>query len=254
MPRPLPFLLICLTAACLLEPGVAPALGAAEGQEGAANPVSDQGSSFHYRSLITGVTPAAPGLSVQVLQFADRLQLINHTHSTVTIYGYQGEPYARVLADGTTEQNTRSPATYLNKSFYGDINVPPQANPRAAPSWQVIDRTGQLEWHDHRIHYTSPAVPPQVKDRGMRTLIFNWSVPIAVGARHGAIAGQLFWVPESCKGAAGSDPAGERDRDRRPGDRAGRAPPPLGFAAAERQTPRGGRVGGAALRGMVSRW
>lgn len=196
MRRLLPFLLSCLVAIGLLAPT---ALGAGEAEPGGSSPVSDQGSSFHYRSVITAVTPAVPDLSVQVLQFADRLQLINHTHSTVTIYGYQDEPYARVLADGTAEQNSRSPATYLNQSFYGDVNVPPQADPKATPSWQVIDRTGQLEWHDHRIHYTSPAVPPQVKDQGKRTLIFNWRVPIAVGSRRGAIAGQLFWVPENSK-------------------------------------------------------
>ena len=135
----------------------------------------------------------------QVLQFADRLLMVNHTHQTVTIYGYDGEPYARVLADGTAEQNTRSPATYLNKSFYGDINVPPQADPKASPRWEVIDRTGQLEWHDHRIHYTSPVVPPQVKDKSKRSLIFDWKIPITVGSQKGDIAGQLFWTPESSK-------------------------------------------------------
>ena len=88
------------------------------------NPINDQGSNYNYRSNITRVTPNVPGLSLQVLEFADRLLLTNHTGKTVTIYGYQGEPYARVLANGTAEQNTRSPATYLNTSFYGNVTVP----------------------------------------------------------------------------------------------------------------------------------
>ena len=45
-----------------------------------------------------------------MLEFADRILLRNHTGKTVTIYGYEGEPYARVLANGTAEQNVRSPA------------------------------------------------------------------------------------------------------------------------------------------------
>jgi hypothetical protein len=180
----------------------APSPAAAMGAPGPADTsaVNDQGSSSNYRSNITSITPSVPGLSVQVLEFADRLLLRNRSAQTVTIFGYDGEPYARVLADGTVERNVRSPATYLNASFYGDINVPPVAeHPHAPPRWEVLDRTGQFEWHDHRIHYTSPTVPPQVKDKSRRTLVFDWKVPIVVGGRDGAIAGQLFWEPESSK-------------------------------------------------------
>jgi hypothetical protein len=63
----------------------------------------------------------------------------------------------------------------------------------------VVDRTGQFEWHDHRIHWMSPVTPPQVKDKGKRTKIFDWRVPIMVGTQQGAIDGELFWVPESSK-------------------------------------------------------
>jgi hypothetical protein len=162
-----------------------------------ANPINDEGGSYRYRSLITSVSPSTPGLGVQVLEFADRLLLTNHTGKTITIYGYSGEPYARVLANGTAEQNEHAPATYLNTNFYGDVNVPPSASPHAPVHWVVVDRTGQFEWHDHRIHWMSPVPPPQVKNKSKRTLIFNWHVPIQVGTRMGAVSGQLFWTPES---------------------------------------------------------
>jgi hypothetical protein len=160
------------------------------------NPINDQGSSYHYRSNITSVIPRVPGLSLEVLEFADRLVLRNHTGKTVTVYGYQGEPYARVMPDGAVEVNTRSPAYFLNQNFYGDVNVPSSASPTAAPRWSIIDRTGELEWHDHRIHWMSPALPPQVKNTNVRTKIFDWQVPIQVGSQKGAVAGNLFWVPE----------------------------------------------------------
>jgi hypothetical protein len=163
------------------------------------NPINDQGSSYEYRSNITAVTPNVGGLSVEVLEFADRLLLRNHTGKTVTIYGYEGEPYARVLANGTAEQNVRAPATYLNTNFYAQVTVPPIASSSAAPKWEVVDRTGQFEWHDHRIHWMSPIPPARVKNKGTRTLIFNWKVPIEVGNTKGAIAGELFWTPENSK-------------------------------------------------------
>jgi hypothetical protein len=182
----------------------APAAVAAAGTSSESqNPINDQGSSFQYRSNITSVTPNVPGLSLQVLEFADRILLSNHTGKTVTIYGYEGEPYARVLANGTAEQNARSPATYLNTNFYADVTVPPTASAKAPPQWEVVDRTGQFEWHDHRIHWMSPIPPSKVKDKSKRTLIFNWQVPIEVGARKGAIDGQLFWTPENSKAPPG---------------------------------------------------
>jgi LPXTG-motif cell wall-anchored protein len=163
------------------------------------NPINDQGSSFHYRSEITFIAPDVRGLSIEVLEFADRLVARNHTGKTVTIYGYSGEPYARVQPNGTTEQNVRSPAVYLNTNFYGNVTVPPSAGASLPPKWVVVDRAGTFEWHDHRIHWMSPVTPPQVKDTSKRTKIFDWSVPIAVGAQKGVVDGQLFWVPDSSK-------------------------------------------------------
>ena len=167
------------------------------------NPINDQGSSYHYRTYITSISPHVHGLNVEVLEFADRLLLRNDTGQTVTIYGYSGEPYARVRSGGATEQNRRSPALYLNKNFYGQVTVPPSASATAAPSWETVDRTGQFEWHDHRIHWMSPVRPPQVKDPSKRTKIFDWSVPIRVGDTPGAIRGELFWVPESSSAPTG---------------------------------------------------
>ncbi len=196
MPRRL--VIAAVLGALLLVPALAQAqnYGQSNPNRESGNPINDQGSSYNYRSYITGVVPNVPGLSLEVLEFADRLVLTNHTGKTVTVYGYEGEPYARVLADGTVEVNTSSRAYYLNQSFYAEVTVPPSASPHATPHWTVLDRTGQFEWHDHRIHWMSPVPPAKVTDKGRRTFIFDWEVPIRVGAAPGAVHGELFWVPE----------------------------------------------------------
>lgn len=196
--------LVLISSIALLALGVCCPAGASAAtthslSKESSNPINDQGSSFDYRSNITAIEPKAPGLSVEVLEFADRLLLRNHTGKTVTIYGYEGEPYARVLANGTAEQNVRAPATYLNTNFYAQVTVPAIASPSAPPRWEVVDRTGQFEWHDHRIHWMSPIPPASVKNKSTRTLIFDWKVPIEVGNTRGTIDGQLFWTPESSK-------------------------------------------------------
>ncbi len=168
------------------------------------NPINDQGSSYHYRTYIRSITPHVHGLSVEVLEFADRLLLRNNTGKVVTIYGYEGEPYARVQPGGTVEQNVDSPAYYLNTNFYGIATVPSSASASAAPRWETTDRAGQFEWHDHRIHWMSPTTPPAVKNTGVKTKIFDWTVPISVGAQRGAIRGELFWVPDSSSAPVGA--------------------------------------------------
>ena len=172
-------------------------LPSAAGAASQESPVNEQGSSPNFRSLITSISPSAPGLELQILQFSDRLRLTNKTGRVVTIFGYQNEPYARVLPDGTVEQNSRSPAVYLNTTFFATATVPPSADPKAPPSWAVVDRTGSFEWHDHRIHWMSPVLPPQVKrNPGKRMKVFDWNVPISIGSQPGTVRGQLLWSPE----------------------------------------------------------
>jgi hypothetical protein len=166
----------------------------------AATATAHQGNP-NYRSLIGRVTPALPGIKLQVLNFDDRLALQNASGKTVVIQGYNGEPYARVLANGNVEVNQRSPAYYLNTDRTADVKVPDSANADARPQWKVVDRSGRFEWHDHRIHYMGQGLPPQVKDKSKRTKVFAWQVPLQVGSAKGAIAGTLYWQPKPGGGA-----------------------------------------------------
>jgi hypothetical protein len=143
------------------------------------------------------VSPPEPGVQVQVLNYDDRLQLINRSGKMVVVRGYGGEPYIRVLSDGTVEVNKNSPSFYLNQDRYANVDVPPAAKKGARPAWNVVDKTGRYEWHDHRIHYMARGVPSQVKDRNKRTRIFTWKVPIDVGGKRAMLRGDLFWQPQT---------------------------------------------------------
>ncbi len=157
----------------------------------------------NYRSIVDAVTPKVAGLKLQVLNYDDRFQMTNRTGQTVTVQGYNGEPYARVLGNGTVELNQRSPAYYLDDDRYADVKVPASADPKAPPQWKVIDRTGSVQWHDHRMHWMSQSLPPQVKDKSKRTKVFDYSIPLQVGNRPGAIKGTLVWQPEQSSAPVG---------------------------------------------------
>ena len=112
-----------------------------------------------FDSVLTGT--GIPGLKVQVLNYGDRLLLQNRTGQTVTLEGYENEPYARLLPDGTVQVNQRSPATYLNTDPYANATVPKSADEKAAPVWKTIEGDNRYETHDHRIHWMSPGTIPR---------------------------------------------------------------------------------------------
>jgi hypothetical protein len=147
-----------------------------------------------FRSEVNGLEPATEGVSVQVLNYDDSLELKNDSGETVIVDGYDGEPYLRILGDGTVQVNTRSPSHYLNGDRYADAEVPPEADPKAPPVWETIDRSGRYAWHDHRAHYMGQGTPEQVTDEGERTEVFDYSIPVEVGGNRAAITGTLVWV------------------------------------------------------------
>lgn len=154
-----------------------------------------QGNS-DYRSEITTIRPAAlaDGLSFSVVNFDDHVRLENNSGKEVIIEGYDGEPYIRVSADGLVEVNLNSPAYYLNQDRFADVELPARADENAEPEWKEVGDNGIYEWHDHRSHYMSESLPPQVKDESKETKVFDYEIPIQVDGQPATVEGTLTWV------------------------------------------------------------
>jgi hypothetical protein len=168
----------------------------------AASPALGHGGNSNYRSEIDSVRPNVPGVSFEVLNYDADMELVDRDGHEVVIYGYEGEPFARILPDGRVQKNERSPATYLNGDRYAEASVPESADAKAPPRWKTVDDSGTLRWHDHRMHYMAKDTPPQVEDEGRRTKVFNYEIPLRIDGRRGAIDGTLFWVgPEDASKA-----------------------------------------------------
>jgi hypothetical protein len=153
------------------------------------------GGALGFRSTVTRVTPPVPGLSVTVLDYDDRLEVRNDSGKPLIILGYQGEPYL-AFRDGHVYRNTRSPATYLNDDRFGKITLPPQADPEAAPDWELVAPREDYDWHDHRIHWMSRTLPPKIqaaKDKPQH--VFDWTVPARFDGKPMTIAGSLDYQP-----------------------------------------------------------
>jgi hypothetical protein len=147
-----------------------------------------------YRSTVTSVTPANAA-RVQVLGRDDRLELTRTGDQELIVTGYEGEPYLRFADDGVYV-NERSPATYLNDDRFGNVPIPDEADPAAAPAWSRVARSSSYEWHDHRIHWMGKTRPAAVRrDPGREQRVFDWSVPILIAGTPGRIDGHLDYVP-----------------------------------------------------------
>jgi hypothetical protein len=149
----------------------------------------------NYESLITGSTGLPDGVTTQILNREDSLQLTNRSDRDIVVFGYEDEPYVRIDADGTVAVNQNSKATYINEERDGAVPVPDGVDPKAEPVWKVLDKTGKYAWHDHRIHWMNDGLPPQVKDEGVKTKVFDWKVALEAGGRPATITGVLNWTP-----------------------------------------------------------
>ncbi|MEX2532740.1 MAG: hypothetical protein WD360_02110 [Nitriliruptoraceae bacterium] len=185
--------------------------------------------------------PLPAGVEVTVHTGGLLIEVENRTDTTLTVYGYGGEPYLRIGPSGV-EHNRRSPATYLNASRYGDVAMPRDVDADAAPEWVHIDDEPRYLWHDHRTHWMSTTPPPFVDAGPIRHILMrtelvgtigtagldqgsfqSWVLPLGYGEDRIEVAGELVWVdPPSgvlwlLLAAAGVAPAllGWRRRDLR---------------------------------------
>ncbi len=148
-----------------------------------------------YRTTVTGITPALPGLRVRTVEAGARLELTNDTGRTVEVLGYAGEPYLEVRPDGAYE-NVRSPAAYVNRTLAGDTPVPATADPAAPPQWRRVSTGTTVTWHDRRTHWTGADLPPAAAAEPSRThRLREWAVPLREQARTFEIRGTLDYLP-----------------------------------------------------------
>jgi len=155
----------------------------------------DTPSSTSFRTRVSGVTPAAPGLSVTTVEAGARLELTNDTGRTVEVLGYSDEPYLEVRPDGTYE-NARSPAAYLNRTLAGDTPVPADADATAPPQWRRVSGDRTVRWHDQRTHWMGDGLPPAAAaDPGRSHRIRDWVVPLRQEATSFEVRGTLDYLP-----------------------------------------------------------
>jgi hypothetical protein len=150
----------------------------------------------NYVTAVTSVSPAITGVTVRAQSDGAEMIATNSTATTLTILGYQDEPYLRVSTAGVWE-NEASPAAYLNKEYYIDA-IPKSVNADAPPRWKRVASGTRAVWHDHRVHWMGAIEPPSVsQDPHHAHLIKTWTIAMVYGATPVTVTGTLSWHPGS---------------------------------------------------------
>jgi hypothetical protein len=146
----------------------------------AAPAAADPARPTNVGSHVTAITPATAAVSVELVGANAFLRLQVRPGTAVTVLGYKNEPYLRVDADGTVEENRNSTATYLNRTLTGTVDIPAAANDDEPPDWHRVAGGGTYAWHDHRVHWMASGVPPERQP---------WTVPLLVDGTPATIEG-----------------------------------------------------------------
>lgn len=118
---------------------------------------ADAAGPTDYTTEIVAVTPssALDAITVAVVGGDAFLEATVEPDHELIVLGYRPdeEPYLRIAADGTVEQNRKSFATYYNQDRYGTDDIPDHVDTTAPPEWEQIGDGGTWAWHDHRAHW-----------------------------------------------------------------------------------------------------
>lgn len=149
-----------------------------------------------YQSVIKGIEPpeAGRGVEVRMIDFDSQVEVINRSGKTVTVAGYEGEPYARIVSSGPVYLNARSPSMAPSNDRLGKTRPTGNEDAAAPPNWIKVGEGGRFRWFDRRTQFRKTGLPAAVTDETRRTLVWSWQIPIRVGRSPAEIRGDLIWL------------------------------------------------------------
>ena len=159
----------------------------------------------NFLSRITQA-PDLPGVTFQIVGSDQYLQVTNTSDTPIEVPGYDDvlvvgdsggtDPYLRIGPQGV-EVNEASRATHVNADRFGHPGepLPPDVGVNQPPRWTTVSDEPVYAWHDHRVHWMAPGLPPAVTDPTQRTQVTTWTVVFTSAGTTYEVKGELLWVP-----------------------------------------------------------
>jgi hypothetical protein len=142
--------------------------------------VGTGGSPTDYRTVLTGIRPAAPAVAVTVGLGGQWVRVTNQGAATILIPGYQGEPFLQ-LSDNQVQVNQLSSTAFQTGLIPA---APAPGTPAAAPAWKKLSEGSGAVWTDGRI------APPQSSPASG-----SWQLPLVVDGQQVTALGTRDLIP-----------------------------------------------------------
>jgi hypothetical protein len=163
---------------------------------GAGPAAADTAKPGDFSSAVTSVEPRPDGLDVETSGGDSFLTVTVDEGHELVVAGYSGEPYLRINADGTVEENQSSPATFINSSRNGTNELAPAdlqglSGDELAdlePEWQQVATGGTYSWHDHRTHFMGVGDIPVSRGEDFPDA---WTVPMTFDGEAVTVTGTI---------------------------------------------------------------
>jgi hypothetical protein len=139
----------------------------------------------------------APGVTIQVVSasIVPAVFIKNESATPIVVLGGQGEPFARIGAQGgVTEVNLKSQTWVEIQQALGK-DPSDEADAAAEPKWQQVAPTPAWNWLEFRAAAPKSDPPQPVIDAGRTVTVKSWSIPYLIGDRRSSIEGITEWVP-----------------------------------------------------------
>jgi len=141
-----------------------------------------------FQARIAGVEPASPEVEAKVVDGDAALWLRVRRRATVLIPGAEGEPMLLFDPRGVFV-NTRSLTAQSDR--IDPLQLRPDPNPRATPSWRRLTEDHTYRWHEHRLH----ALESLSRSHRATTVLGAWMVPLVIDGRSHRLVGTLVYHP-----------------------------------------------------------
>lgn len=159
---------------------------------GATPASADPAGPTDFENTILDVTPPTDSAAFSIVGGDAFLRVEALPGTEVVVIGYFGEPYLRILPDGTVEENADSPSVKLNLDRYGETVGFVRSDADLPPDWIEVGTDGTWSWHDHRMHWMSTDPPP---GRVAGEVIYeDVTIPVVINGTDTLIHVSLTWL------------------------------------------------------------